>query len=129
MKITALDAFEAYMALEITKQRSAPMPDKAKFWLARLGRKLRPEFTQLSEQRDEIITSFNRKNEAGQFWVPPDVQDEFNRRWKELTSVEIEIAGVDPRPISFFRLAGDAADGPLSVAELTALSPFISDEE
>lgn len=132
MKITAADVFDAYQVLETTKQRSAPMPDKAKFWLARLGRKLRPDFQHLCEQRDELITSFDKKNSDGQFFVPPDVQDDFNKRWKDIMSTEIELSDVDRRPLSFFRLPGvgpDAVEGPLSVAEMTALEPFLTDEE
>lgn len=130
MKMLARDVFEAFLALEVTKQRHAPMPERAKYWLARLGRKLRPEFQELNEQRDDLIKSFDKKNEAGQYWIAPEDQTEFNKKWNEIISTEIEVSGVDRKSISFFLTnSGPAEDGPLSVYELTALEPFVTDEE
>ncbi len=130
MKLKLHDVWNICMILEITKQRGAAMPDSAKWWLARLARKLKPEFQALNAQRDEMIKSYGKLNKEGQFCITPDVNDDFSKRWNDLTNGEVEVA-VDPRPLSFFRFAevdATKSDGPLSVAEMVALEPLIVEE-
>ncbi len=130
MKLTADQVYSATLVVAQIIRENRPMPQKGKYWLARLHAKLLPEFNPISERRDAMITAFDYHPEVDgvqlpQFAVPPDKAAEFAAAWKEIGEQEID---ADVQPVSLACLdLGDNADGSITASELLALGDLVRD--
>lgn len=125
MKLKAQQVFDATLCLAAVIRENRPMPQKGAYRLARLHSKLLPEFNVLSEKRDQLISSYDWKNDDGVLAVPPEKETEFFARWKEIAEEELEVA-VEPVPLAQLDL-GDAVAGSVTAAELIVLGDLVAD--
>ncbi len=113
MKLKAQQVFDATLVLSQIIRANRAMPTKAAYRLARLHKKLLPEFQTLSERRDALITAYDHHAASvvdgvimldvpsEQFSVPEDKLPEFNAAWKEIGDSEIEV-DAEPVPLNCF---------------------------
>lgn len=140
MKLTAQQVFDATLTLAQIIREKRPMPQKAKWLLARMHTKLLAEFNPIAAQRDELIRSYNYHPpslkvvgmtdapvtvpDETNFTVPPDKVTEFNAAWAEIGKTEIEV-DVQPIALDVLCLASDA-NGGIEAIELQSLGGLIS---
>jgi hypothetical protein len=125
MKLTAQQVFDATLTVSQIIRENRPMPQKGSYRLARLHARLLPEFNTIAGKRDEIIQTFDWKNEAGVAAVPPERADEFMAKWKEIGEEMIEVE-IDPLPLGHFDL-GPEVPGPLKPAEIITLGDLVTE--
>ena len=135
MKFTVERIFELMQALTPIINEKRNMPQRGKFALARLHRKLWPEYQLIVEQRNEIIQSLQLpeaeavpgvpqavKPRPDEMIVPPSRMKEWEDRWAEIKKMEIEIAGIEPIPLEDMTLDGNGA---IEARELWTLDELV----
>ena len=135
MKMTVGKMMDATLTIAAIMREKRPMPQAAKFKLARIHAKLFPEFTTANDQREAMIKAYGvpqKTNQGGleieiegQFMVPEDKLPEFNAAWKEIADVEIDL---DITPISLREIdLGGMSNGSIEANEFAALGALVTE--
>jgi len=117
MKLTVgqvLAAYDAFGRLSQTK-----LPAKGAYWVARLVKKLEPEYVAAEGRRVEIIKEVGEPKDGG-FVVPSEKTAAFVEKWRPILEELIE---VDVPRLKLEHL-GDTL---LLGADMLALEPFVEE--
>lgn len=133
MKLKVSQVIDATYALARIMNEKRQMPQRGKYWLARVHAKLLPEFNTAIAQRDAMITEYGcrqklldaegNETEGQGYMVPPDKMEEFTAAWQKIADEEIEV-DVQPVSLSMFDL-GDQTNGAVEAGELAALGDMV----
>jgi D-lyxose ketol-isomerase len=99
MKISISQMLESLEGLELLSK--VKLPVKTSYWINRISTKVNAELKVFQEQRDILIKEFGeeKKDRKGIFEVKPENSEEYQKKVKELTAIEVEL-GFDKIKIS-----------------------------
>ena len=117
MKLKVGQMMAAHEAFgRLTKEK---LPPKGAYWVARLVKKLEPEFVAAEGRRVELIKEFGETKD-GQVSVPQERFQDFLAKWAPVLEEEIELEC--PR-LKLEHLG----DSPLLGSDMLAIEPFIEE--
>lgn len=130
MKLKASEVFAAYLTLNAIVSEKRALPQAGKFLIGRAFRQLRPDFTEISEERDALIAEFGEDEMAespdgaaptGKKLVKPNSPNaaKFAAAWKVIADRELEVA-VEPVPLDTL-----GSEGTIEAHEFDALGDLV----
>lgn len=126
MKLTVQQVFDATPVLAKIIAENRPLPQKGAYHMARMHRKLLPEYEAIAARRDSLIMAFDHVEEGAALnSVPADKAAEFFAQWKEIAEEEIEV-DVQAIPLQQLDL-GDSVAGAIQASELLMLGDLVCD--
>ena len=129
MKLKIRQVFDAIQVLDAVIRERRPMPQLGKYRLARMHRKLLPDFQVANAQREELITKYGvPRAEDGVLQVPNERMPDFNAEWDPIADHEVEL---DIEPVRLADMAlgkpDDPANGALEASELLVLGDLVTE--
>lgn len=123
MQLTIAQVFAAVPTLDTIILEKRPMPQVAKYRLARMYGKLLAEFTPANAQRDDLVRKHGDDLGDGSFFVPPERMAEFNAEWLPIAE---HVLDVDIEPIRLSALGTpDDPNGAIEASELLSLGDLV----
>ena len=127
MKLTVAHLYAAQITLTAIINRKAPMSQKGKYRIARMHRKLMPDFQVANEQRELFISAFGHREEGAEnFSVPVDKMDTWHEFWTN--GLAKETVEIDVQPIPLSTLVSDDANGSIEAIEIMDLDDLVYDD-
>lgn len=150
MTLKVQHLMDATLVISQIIREQRPLPQKGNYRLARMHDKLNREFLIINAKRDEIIKSYEthalvpnpayQPDESGSvasdvpqfiedpnnYMVPADKLEEFQKRWEEIGSEEIEV-DVQPIPLEQLCFADPNAEASISGHEFIVLGCLVAE--
>lgn len=118
-KVTVGELHAAYQTLASVARENDKMPSKAAYWIARMLKRLEPEFLPAEQTRVKLIRELGE--EANGSWsVTNGNIPEFNEKWSAICKVESDLVPI--------KVKLETLDGvEMTPQQMMVLEPFIEE--